>query len=105
MQPPEHRNDGTDARALCERTGVPLERHHLVPENRARSPVAPVCPPCHDQLHATFTDEELRESYDSVEALRESDRMAAFVSFVSGTDTVAVDVAESTHVRERRGPR
>jgi hypothetical protein len=76
MQPPEHRDDGTDARALCERTGVPLERHHLVPENRARSPVAPVCPPCHDQLHATFTDEELRESYDTVEALRESDRMA-----------------------------
>jgi hypothetical protein len=102
MQPPEHREDGPDACALCERTGVPLERHHLVPESRAESPVATVCPPCHRQLHATFTNEELRESYDTVEALRESDRMSAFVSFVSGTDKVDVDVAESEHVRAHR---
>jgi len=90
--------------ALCRRHGpdLPTERHHLVPENRAESPVAEVCPPCHEQLHALFTNEELRESYDTVAALREADRMRSYLSWIRTTKKTDIQVRTSDHVRERR---
>lgn len=93
-----------DVCALCGRygQGLPLERHHLVPENRRESPVAMVCSPCHDQLHALFTNEELREAYDTVEKLRGADRLQDYLSWIRGTNKTTIDVETSRHVRERR---
>ena len=89
---------------LCRRRGpdLPTERHHLRPERRAESPVVEVCSPCHDQLHALFTNEELREQFDSAAALREADRMAEYLSWIRGTKKTDISVETSGHVRDRR---
>lgn len=95
---------------LCRRI-VPVERindpqmiqeHHLIPENRAESPTTTLCRPCHKQIHAVFTNEELRESYDSLEALRDSDRLAEYLEWIRGTDRLDVRIETSDRVRERR---
>jgi len=88
--------------ALCRREVPDTEDHHLVPENRAESPVVQVCPPCHDQLHALFTNEELRETYHTVRALREADRMQGYYRWIEGTGKLDIDVRTSNRVRERR---
>ena len=90
--------------AVCGRSGpgLPTGRHHLVPENRAESPVAQVCTPCHRQIHALFTNDELRESFHTVEALRGADRMQDYLSWIRGTKKTAIRVETSDHVRERR---
>lgn len=90
--------------AVCGRYGpdLPTERHHLIPENRAESPVAEVCTPCHQQIHALFTNDELRDSYHSVEGLREADRMQEYLSWIRGTRRTSIQVETSDHVRERR---
>ncbi|MEF8780016.1 MAG: hypothetical protein V5A46_05005 [Haloferacaceae archaeon] len=80
-----------------------LQEHHLVPENRAESPTVTLCRPCHRQVHAVFTNDELRDSYDTIEALRDSDRMASYLEWIRGTDKLDVRVATSERVRERRG--
>jgi hypothetical protein len=96
--------------ALCRRI-VPDERiddpavvqkHHLVPENRAESPTVMLCRPCHEQIHALFTNEELRESYDTVEALRGAPRLAEYVDWIRTTDKLDIQVRTSDRVRERR---
>jgi hypothetical protein len=96
--------------ALCRRV-VPDERiddpqvvqeHHLRPERRAESPTVMLCRPCHDQIHATFTNAELREAYDTVEALREADRLAGYLSWIRSTDKLDIAVETSDHVRESR---
>jgi hypothetical protein len=96
--------------ALCRRV-IPHERiddpqvlqeHHLIPENRAESPTVTLCRPCHRQVHATFTNEELREEYHTVEALRGADRLARFLSWIRSTDKLDIRVRTSEHVRERR---
>lgn len=96
--------------ALCRRR-IPVEaiddpqavqEHHLRPEKRATSPTVDLCRPCHDQIHATFINEELRENYDTVEALRKAARLANYVKWIRGTDKLRVETRTSNRVRERR---
>ena len=89
--------------ALCRRV-VPDERipdpqvvqeHHLVPENRKDSPTVLLCRPCHKQIHALFSNAELREEYDTIEALGEAERLADYVEWIRGTEKLDIKVATS----------
>lgn len=79
-----------------------IQEHHLVPENRAESPTVTLCRPCHKQIHALFTNGELRESYDTLEALQASDRLGAYLEWIRGTDKLDIQVTTSERVRNRR---
>jgi hypothetical protein len=96
--------------ALCRRR-IPTERladpqavqeHHLRPERRAESATVMLCRPCHKQVHALFTNEELREGFDTAEKLREADRLADYLEWIRGTGHLNIDVDTSQHVRNRR---
>jgi len=96
--------------ALCRRR-IPAERiddtqavqqHHLVPENRAESPTVELCRPCHEQVHALFTNAELRESFDDVASLRGADRLAGYLDWIRSTDKLDIVVRTSDRVRRRR---
>lgn len=97
--------------ALCRRTfpdGViddpqAIQEHHLRPEERETSPTVTVCRPCHDQIHAVFTNAELRAEYDTVVALRAADRLRGYLDWIRGTNKLDVSVTTSNRVRERRG--
>ena len=97
--------------ALCRRV-VPDERiddprviqeHHLRPEERAESPTVLLCRPCHDQLHATFSNAQLRESYDTIEALRAAERLQEYLDWIRGTNKLDIQVTTSNRLRDRRG--
>lgn len=97
--------------ALCRRV-IPDERvddpqvvqeHHLRPEERATSPTVMLCRPCHEQIHATFTNAELREDHDTIEALREADPLQEYLDWIRGTDKLDIQVTTSERVRGRRG--
>lgn len=79
-----------------------VQEHHLRPEERAESPTVMLCRPCHEQVHALFTNEELRGSYDTIEALRDADRLQAYVDWIRSTDKLDIDVTTSNRVREQR---
>jgi hypothetical protein len=85
---------------LCRRI-VPHERiddpqvvqeHHLRPEERADSPTVTLCRPCHEQIHATFSNEELRERYDTIEALRDAGELSAYIEWIRGTSKLDIKV-------------
>lgn len=96
--------------ALCRRV-VPDERiddpqvvqeHHLRPEERATSPTVMLCRPCHKQTHALFTNEELREEYDTIEALRSANRLQGYLDWIRGTNKLEIQVRTSDRVRDDR---
>jgi hypothetical protein len=96
--------------ALCRRI-IPDERiadpqvvqeHHLRPEERADSPTVSLCRPCHKQVHALFTNAELRDDFDTIETLRSADRLQSYLAWIRGTEKLDIDVTTSDHVRERR---
>lgn len=73
---------------LCERPippDVPQSLHHLVPRLKGGKggPVVLLHHICHKEIHARFTEAELARSFTTVEALRASDRLQAFLSWVA----------------------
>jgi hypothetical protein len=80
-----------------------VQEHHLRPEERATSPTVLLCRPCHEQIHALFTNAELRADYDTIEALRAADRLDAYLEWIRGTDKLDIEVSTSDRVRDRRG--
>lgn len=96
--------------ALCRRV-IPDERiadpqvvqeHHLRPEERATSPTVMLCRPCHKQIRAVFTNEELRADYDTIESLRRAAQLEEYLSWIRGTEKLDIQVTTSNRVRDRR---
>ena len=72
----------TGACALCGREEN-LTRHHLIPRTRHHNKrnkrefdralvkeTIGLCPPCHKQVHALFSEKELERDFRTIEALR-----------------------------------
>ncbi len=79
-----------------------IQEHHLRPEERATSPTVMLCRPCHKQIHAVFTNEELRADYDAIESLREAAQLEEYLSWIRGTEKLDIQVTTSNRVRDRR---
>ncbi|MEM6258675.1 MAG: hypothetical protein AAF711_02315 [Planctomycetota bacterium] len=82
---------------LCGRAGLALTRHHLIPRKRHRrrsaivrfereemhTRIAMLCRPCHSTVHATLTEQELEQSFNTLETLAQHPEIAKFVAWVS----------------------
>ena len=87
--------------AICERS-VETTRHHLTPQNRKESPIARICDPCHRQIHAVFSNHELKQRFNTVADLKESEEMRKFASWIRKTNKENVQVDDSKHVSDWR---
>ena len=77
----------------CEICGIPapLTKHHLVPVNVSRHKnkylktdegnFLWVCTECHSQIHALFSNQELKEKYSTKELLMNEPRFRKFVEW------------------------
>ncbi len=79
--------------AKCELCGLEgeLTKHHLVPQLKCKdkhkgdkhssSNILWVCRSCHDQIHACFSESELRDLYSTREKLLESSEMKKYIEW------------------------
>ena len=77
----------------CELCGVECEctRHHLIPKLKAKnkykdiknddSNIILICHSCHDFIHATFSENELRDLYCTKEKLMSSNDVQKFIAW------------------------
>jgi 5-methylcytosine-specific restriction endonuclease McrA len=70
--------------SLCGRTTPTIyaERHHDIPRSKGGKESSMVCNPCGDQIHLLFTNKELRDTYKSIEKLRENERVQKWIKFI-----------------------
>lgn len=79
----------TAARAqcqLCERD-VPsalITLHHLTPKQKGGKAEdrTPLCRPCHKQLHATFSNNDLAKLYDTIQGLQAAPLLQPFLRWI-----------------------
>ena len=99
-----------DVCRLCERE-VPrgmITLHHLTPRQKGgkAGDRAPLCKPCHKQLHATFSNTDLAQLYDSVESLRAAAPLQPFLRWIRkqkpGRNFRTVIADAHPHARRRR---
>ena len=71
--------------ALCERA-VPseayLEKHHMVPRAKGGKETERVCLDCGNQVHLLFTNNELGDKYNTIEALKTDERVWRWIRWV-----------------------
>lgn len=70
---------------LCGRPLVPgpsVDEHHLVPKSRRGRDKFLVHRVCHTKIHATLSEKELADHYNTWEALRAQPEIAAFIAWV-----------------------
>ena len=77
----------------CEMCGAEtnLTKHHLIPHVKCKnkykqienddSNIIMICRQCHDAIHATFSETELRDSYSTLESLLAAPEIAKFVTW------------------------
>ncbi len=75
---------GSAACELCLRESEQFTAHHLVPRSRGGKfgPKAKLCPTCHRQLHALFSEATLAKELQSVEQIRANPDMASYLKWV-----------------------
>ena len=66
---------------ICDRDVEELEKHHLEPGNK-KSKTIQVCYCCGDQLHALFTNKELKKYYNTLEKIKQSSKVQKYILWV-----------------------
>jgi hypothetical protein len=71
---------------LCDRTVEHTSKHHLVPRQKnTDGKTAEFCIPCSKQVHALFTNSELKK-LDTIEKLKENEKIQTWIKWISKTD-------------------
>ena len=69
---------------LCQREVDRYTVHHLVPRARGGrfGPTAKLCPTCHRQLHALFSEATLAEELNSIARLQANSQVHSYLKWV-----------------------
>ncbi len=73
---------------LCKRplTITSVSRHHLVPKTFGGKDLVDLHKMCHQKLHATFTEREMKNYYHTIERIMENEDMQNFVVWIKNKD-------------------
>ena len=62
--------------------GPSVNGHHLIPVLKGGKKKDPVHKICHSKIHSLWSENELRDTYNTFEAIRADERMQMFVRWV-----------------------
>ena len=90
---------------LCLRNNVEITIHHLTPKELGGSflPTAKLCLPCHKQIHALYTNEELAARMNTIERLRDDEIIKKFVKWIQKQpSSKLITVSKSKDRRQKK---
>jgi hypothetical protein len=67
---------------LCERGVIYTNRHHFVPRSKGGKETTDICLACHNTIHDLFTNNELRDTYNTPESLQENERFNKYLKWI-----------------------
>jgi hypothetical protein len=74
---------------FCKRE-VPTRGHHVVPRCKGGTEVVPTCHSCEDFIHKTWSHNELRDTFNTVESILADARFQKFIKWLSKQQETAV---------------
>ncbi len=83
LHPLPARDEATECE-LCQREVDHFTVHHLVPKARGGrfGPTARLCPTCHRQLHALFSEATLADELNSIARLQANPQVNSYLKWV-----------------------
>ena len=70
-----------DSCAFCKRQ-VPTRGHHVVPRCKGGTETVPTCHSCEDFIHKTWSHNELRDTFNTVETILADARFQKFLKWL-----------------------
>jgi hypothetical protein len=67
---------------LCSRAADFSNDHHLIPVSKGGKIKVEICVPCRNTLHDLFTNNELRDTYNTVEAIQAHPRFQKYLKWI-----------------------
>ena len=69
---------------LCNRKTDKLTKHHLLPreEGGKEEHISHICSDCHRQIHALYTNKELAIRLDTIDKLKEDEKISKYLKFI-----------------------
>ncbi|MDZ5470264.1 HNH endonuclease signature motif containing protein [Bacillus sp. 31A1R] len=89
---------------LCLREEVEVTVHHLTPKELGGTflPTALLCYPCHKQIHAIYTNEELAARMNTIERLRDDEQLKSYVKWINKQPASKLIKVVKSNDRKRR---
>ncbi|MBM6617137.1 HNH endonuclease [Bacillus suaedaesalsae] len=69
---------------LCNRNDLETTVHHLVPKEKGGTfgATALLCIPCHKQIHALYTNDEIAARLATIEDLNRDEKLSSFIKWI-----------------------
>lgn len=83
---------------FCKRK-VPTRGHHVVPRCKGGTEIVPTCHSCEDFIHKTWTHNELRDMFNSVESILADARFQKFLRWLHKQKGSAVFMSQRNRNR------
>ncbi|OAS83927.1 HNH endonuclease [Metabacillus litoralis] len=90
---------------LCSRKEVETTIHHLTPKEMGGTflPTAKLCIPCHKQIHAVYTNEELAARLSTIEELKQNEKLKSYVKWIRKQPASKLVKTKKSNERKRKG--
>ncbi len=88
---------------LCTRNVSIITKHHLIPVQKGgrKFETLSLCPTCHQQIHALFTNSELATHYNTLDSLKNSTKILRYLKFIENfPGDLHFTIKKSRHVRK-----
>ncbi len=94
-------NNSLNICELC-KMFVPIRRHHLVPRSKNGKETIDCCFTCENYLHKTFTNNQLRDIYNSVDAILADEGFQKFLKWRRKQPTTVLFKSDPGKFRDKR---
>lgn len=90
---------------LCGRNEVVTTVHHLLPKETGGTfgPTAILCIPCHKQIHALYTNEEIAARLTTLKELREDEKLSSFIKWIRKQPSGKIMKIRKSNEHKRKG--
>ena len=88
---------------LCNRNVSIITKHHLIPLEKGgkKFETLSLCPTCHKQIHALFTNRELATHFHTLESLKRDQKIIKYLRFIENIPADShVNIKKSRRVRK-----
>ncbi|MDX8289514.1 HNH endonuclease [Metabacillus indicus] len=89
---------------LCKRQEVETTEHHLTPKEMGGTfmPTAMLCIPCHKQIHALYTNDELAVRLNTIQDLRSDPKISSFIKWIRKQPSSKLVRTRKSNERKKR---
>lgn len=89
---------------LCDRSDVETTIHHLIPKEMGGTfgATANLCIPCHKQIHALYTNDELAARLSTLQDLRKDPQLAKFIKWIQKQPSTKLMKIKKSNERKRK---